>query len=381
MLQLPPLSLYIHIPWCVQKCPYCDFNSHALKQEVPEADYVAALLADLSHDLHYVQGRQLQSIFIGGGTPSLFSAAAIKTLLDGVAAQIPFADDIEITMEANPGTVEAGRFIGYQRAGVTRISIGVQSFQPEKLQRLGRIHDPAQAIAAGLQAKQAGLRSFNIDLMHGLPEQSVSDALSDLQQAIEIAPPHLSWYQLTIEPNTAFGSRPPVLPEDETLWDIQEQGHQLLLAAGYRQYEISAYAKPGFECRHNLNYWQFGDYLGIGCGAHGKITMPAEDRIIRTAKVKHPKGYLDPARAFLDQCWDVEDEDRPFEYFMNRMRLFQPIPKAEFTARTNLPAESVEAMFKRAYEQELLEQSETEWKVTELGHRYLNSLLTMLMEE
>lgn len=381
MLQLPPLSLYIHIPWCVQKCPYCDFNSHALKQEVPEADYVAALLADLSHDQHYVQGRLLQSIFIGGGTPSLFSAAAIKTLLDGVAAQIPFADDIEITMEANPGTVEAGRFIGYQRAGVTRISIGVQSFQPEKLQRLGRIHDPAQAIAAGLQAKQAGLRSFNIDLMHGLPEQSVSDALSDLQQAIEIAPPHLSWYQLTIEPNTAFGSRPPVLPGDETLWDIQEQGHQLLLAAGYRQYEISAYAKPGFECRHNLNYWQFGDYLGIGCGAHGKITMPAEARIIRTVKVKHPKGYLDPERAFLDQSWDVEDEDRPFEYFMNRMRLFQPIPKAEFTARTNLPAESVEAMFKRAYEQELLEQSETEWKVTELGHRYLNSLLTMLMEE
>ena len=381
MLQLPPLSLYIHIPWCVQKCPYCDFNSHALKQEVPEADYVAALLADLSHDQHYVQGRLLQSIFIGGGTPSLFSAAAIKTLLDGVAAQIPFADDIEITMEANPGTVEAGRFIGYQRAGVTRISIGVQSFQPEKLQRLGRIHDPAQAIAAGLQAKQAGLRSFNIDLMHGLPEQSVSDALSDLQQAIEIAPPHLSWYQLTIEPNTAFGSRPPVLPGDETLWDIQEQGHQLLLAAGYRQYEISAYAKPGFECRHNLNYWQFGDYLGIGCGAHGKITMPAEARIIRTVKVKHPKGYLDPERAFLDQSWDVEDEDRPFEYFMNRMRLFQPIPKAEFTARTNLPAESVEAMFKRAYEQELLEQSETEWKVTELGHRYLNSLLTMLMEK
>ena len=381
MLQLPPLSLYIHIPWCVQKCPYCDFNSHALKQEVPEADYVAALLADLSHDQHYVQGRLLQSIFIGGGTPSLFSAAAIKTLLDGVAAQIPFADDIEITMEANPGTVEAGRFIGYQRAGVTRISIGVQSFQPEKLQRLGRIHDPAQAIAAGLQAKQAGLRSFNIDLMHGLPEQSVSDALSDLQQAIEIAPPHLSWYQLTIEPNTAFGSRPPVLPEDETLWDIQEQGHQLLLAAGYRQYEISAYAKPGFECRHNLNYWQFGDYLGIGCGAHGKITMPAEDRIIRTVKVKHPKGYLDPERAFLDQSWDVEDEDRPFEYFMNRMRLFQPIPKAEFTARTNLPAESAEALFKRAYEQELLEQSETEWQVTALGHRYLNSLLTMLMED
>jgi oxygen-independent coproporphyrinogen-3 oxidase len=348
---------------------------------VPETDYVTALLADLDADLAYVQGRQLQSIFIGGGTPSLFSAAAIKALLQGVATRIPFADDIEITLEANPGTVEAGRFAGYQQAGVTRISIGVQSFQPEKLQRLGRIHDPKQAIAAGLQARQAGLRSFNIDLMHGLPEQTISDALFDLQQAIDIAPPHLSWYQLTIEPNTAFGSRPPVLPEDETLWDIQEQGHQLLLAAGYRQYEISAYAKPGYECRHNLNYWQFGDYLGIGCGAHGKITLPTEDRIIRTAKVKHPKGYLDPERTFLDQCWDVENDDRPFEYFMNRMRLFQPIPKAEFTARTSLSAESVEPLFKRAYEQGLLEQTESEWQVTETGHRYLNSLLTMLMED
>ncbi|WP_024872935.1 radical SAM family heme chaperone HemW [Tolumonas lignilytica] len=381
MLQLPPLSLYIHIPWCVQKCPYCDFNSHALKQDIPEADYVAALLADLHADQAYVQNRPLQSIFIGGGTPSLFSADAISTLLQGVQARIPFADDIEITMEANPGTVEAGRFTGYQQAGVTRISIGVQSFQPEKLQRLGRIHDPAQAVAAGLQARQAGLRSFNIDLMHGLPEQSVSDALFDLQQAIDIAPPHLSWYQLTIEPNTAFGSRPPVLPEDETLWDIQEQGHQLLQRAGYRQYEISAYAKPGFECRHNLNYWQFGDYLGIGCGAHGKITLPDENRIIRTAKVKHPKGYLDPERAFLDQCWDVEASDRPFEYFMNRMRLFQPIPKAEFSARTNLTPETVEPLFQRAYEQGLLAQNDTEWLVTEFGHRYLNSLLTMLMEE
>ncbi len=381
MLQLPSLSLYIHIPWCVQKCPYCDFNSHALKQEVPETDYVAALLADLDADLAYVQGRQLQSIFIGGGTPSLFSAEAIKILLQGVAARIPFADDIEITLEANPGTVEAGRFAGYQQAGVTRISIGVQSFQPEKLQRLGRIHDPKQAVAAGLQARQAGLRSFNIDLMHGLPEQTISDALFDLQQAIDIAPLHLSWYQLTIEPNTAFGSRPPVLPEDETLWDIQEQGHQWLLAAGYRQYEISAYAKPGYECRHNLNYWQFGDYLGIGCGAHGKITLPAEDRIIRTAKVKHPKGYLDPERAFLDQCWDVEAEDRPFEYFMNRMRLFQPIPKTEFTARTNLAAATVEPLFARAYEQGLLEQTDSEWLVTETGHRYLNSLLTMLMDD
>lgn len=381
MFVLPPLSLYIHIPWCVQKCPYCDFNSHALKQNVPESEYVQALLSDLRQDQSYVQGRVLQSIFIGGGTPSLFSADAIKQLLEGVRAQIPFADDIEITMEANPGTVEAGRFAAYQQAGITRISIGVQSFQPEKLTRLGRIHDPAQAINAGHQARQAGLCSFNIDLMHGLPEQTVQDAISDLDQAIEIAPPHLSWYQLTIEPNTAFGSRPPVLPEDEILWDIQEQGHQRLLAAGYQQYEISAYAKPGFECRHNLNYWQFGDYLGIGCGAHGKITLPEEYRIIRTAKVKHPKGYLDPERDFLDQIWNVETEDRPFEYFMNRMRLFKPIPKQEFTLRTGLPVDTVKLMLAPAFEKGLLTETDKYWEVTELGHRYLNSLLTMLMAD
>lgn len=381
MLKRPPLSLYIHIPWCVQKCPYCDFNSHALKQEVPESDYVQALLADLAQDAQYIQGRVLQSIFIGGGTPSLFSADAIQTLLNGVQQQIPFADDIEITMEANPGTVEAGRFAAYQKAGINRISIGVQSFQPEKLTKLGRIHDPEQAKNAGLQAQQAGLRSFNIDLMHGLPEQSVSDALHDLDQAIRLSPPHLSWYQLTIEPNTAFGSRPPVLPEDDILWDIQEQGHQLLTAAGYRQYEISAYAKPGFECRHNLNYWHFGDYLGIGCGAHGKITLPEENRIIRTAKVKHPKGYLDQTRVFLDQSWDVEAEDRPFEYFMNRMRLFAPIPKQEFTERTGLNPESVAPMLAPAFEKGLLTETDNEWEVTELGHRYLNGLLTMLMAD
>ena len=381
MLQLPPLSLYIHIPWCVQKCPYCDFNSHALKQSIPESDYVQALLADLQQDANYIQGRVLQSIFIGGGTPSLFSAEAIRSLLDGVQQQIPFADDIEITMEANPGTVEAGRFSAYQQAGVNRISIGVQSFQPQKLAKLGRIHDPEQARNAGLQAQHAGLRSFNIDLMHGLPEQSVNDALYDLEQAISLNPPHLSWYQLTIEPNTAFGSRPPVLPEDDILWDIQEQGHQRLTAAGYRQYEISAYAKPGFECRHNLNYWHFGDYLGIGCGAHGKITLPEANRIIRTAKVKHPKGYLDQERVFIDQCWDVEAEDRPFEYFMNRMRLFSPIPKQEFTERTGLSPESVAPMLATAFEKGLLTETESFWEVTELGHRYLNSLLTMLMAD
>ena len=377
---LPPLALYIHIPWCVQKCPYCDFNSHALKQEVPEAQYVAALLEDLSCDLPLVAGRTLNSIFIGGGTPSLFSAQAIGQLLQGVAAHIPFAPDIEITMEANPGTIEAGRFAGFQAAGVNRISIGVQSFDPQQLQKLGRIHDPGQAKRAAEQAAGLGLRSFNLDLMHGLPGQSLEQALDDLRQAIALAPPHLSWYQLTIEPNTAFGARPPRLPEDETLWEIQEQGHALLLAAGYRQYEISAYAKPGFECQHNLNYWRFGDYLGIGCGAHGKLTL-ANGAIRRTVKIKHPKGYLDPARPYLDESWPVTAADLPFEFFMNRFRLFEAVPKQEFVARTGLVLESVARLMTRAQERDLLTESADEWQVTELGHRYLNVLLELFMEE
>lgn len=381
MLSLPPLSLYVHIPWCVQKCPYCDFNSHALRQGLPEAEYVAALLRDLDADLPLVQGRSLTSIFIGGGTPSLFSPTRVAELLAGIRARIPFAPDIEITLEANPGTVEAGRFPGYVAAGVTRISIGVQSFAPEQLRRLGRIHGPDEAIAAARQAAQAGLRSFNLDLMHGLPQQGVAEALADLDQAIALAPPHLSWYQLTIEPNTAFGSKPPVLPEDDLLWEIQEQGHARLLAAGYRQYEISAYAKPGFECRHNLNYWRFGDYLGIGCGAHGKISLPAEDAICRTVKLKHPKGYLTPGRPALDQRWEVSPAERPFEYFMNRFRLFEPVPKAEFAARTALDPADMAPRLADGLRLGLLSETASHWLVTELGHRYLNRLLAALMDD
>jgi len=374
------LALYVHIPWCVQKCPYCDFNSHALKQGLPETAYVDALLEDLEADLFRVPGRELSSIFIGGGTPSLLSAEAISRLLAGIKLRIPFADDIEITMEANPGTVEAGRFAGFQAAGINRISIGVQSFDPTQLQKLGRIHDPEQASSAARQAAELGLRSFNLDLMHGLPGQSLEQALDDLRQAIALAPPHLSWYQLTIEPNTAFGARPPQLPEDETLWDIQEQGHALLLAAGYRQYEISAYAKPGFECRHNLNYWRFGDYLGIGCGAHGKLTDGTTGIIQRTVKIKHPKGYLDPARAYLDECWTVGADELPFEYFMNRFRLFEAVPKNEFAQRTGLDETSVASRLQEAIQDELLLDCGESWHVTELGHRYLNRLLQLFMD-
>ena len=379
-LQLPPLALYVHIPWCVQKCPYCDFNSHAQKQAIPEAEYVSALLDDLSADLAFVAGRTLSSIFIGGGTPSLFSAQAIGQLLAGIQERIPFDDNIEITLEANPGTVEAGRFAGYQSAGVNRFSIGVQSFNPLHLQKLGRIHDPAQAVAAAHQASALKLRSFNLDLMHGLPNQTLEQALDDLRQAIALAPPHLSWYQLTIEPNTAFGARPPRLPEDDTLWEIQEQGHELLLAAGYRQYEISAYAKPGFECQHNLNYWRFGDYLGIGCGAHGKLTDSHTGTIHRTVKIKHPKGYLDPARPYLDQRWQVQSDELPFEYFMNRFRLFEPCPKQEFMDRTGLPLTQIASRMQAAIQKELMADDGDVWRVTELGHRYLNVLLEGFME-
>ncbi|QXO66172.1 radical SAM family heme chaperone HemW [Morganella morganii] len=372
MGKLPPLSLYIHIPWCVQKCPYCDFNSHALKGEVPHDDYVAHLLADLDADLPLVAGREIRTIFIGGGTPSLLSAEAMQTLMDGVRARIPVAADAEVTMEANPGTVEADRFSGYQKAGINRISIGVQSFGDDKLIRLGRIHDAGEAKRAARLAATLGLRSFNLDLMHGLPEQHLGEALSDLRQAIELAPPHLSWYQLTIEPNTSFGSRPPVLPDDDLLWDIFSQGHQLLTQAGYVQYETSAYAKPGFQCQHNLNYWRFGDYLGIGCGAHGKISF-ADGRILRTVKTKHPRGYM--AGRYLDQQNEVATEDRPFEFFMNRFRLLEAMPRGDFTDYTGLPESMVRPQIEAALNAGEISETATHWQITEHGKLFLNTLL------
>ncbi|ACZ78229.1 oxygen-independent coproporphyrinogen III oxidase [Dickeya parazeae Ech586] len=378
MLNLPPLSLYIHIPWCVQKCPYCDFNSHALKGEVPHDDYVAHLLADLDADLPMAVARPLHSIFIGGGTPSLLSAEAMQQLLDGVRARLSLVPDAEITMEANPGTVEADRFSGYQRAGVNRISIGVQSFSPDKLTRLGRIHGPEEAKRAAVLAAGLGLRSFNLDLMHGLPEQSLDEALDDLRQAIALNPPHLSWYQLTIEPNTLFGSRPPMLPDDDALWDIFEQGHRLLSNAGYQQYETSAYAKPGYQCRHNLNYWRFGDYLGIGCGAHGKITF-TDGEIVRTVKTRHPRGYMQGN--YLQQRSEVALADRPFEFFMNRFRLLEPAPRADFTAYTGLSESVIREQLDAALTQGYLTETEQHWQVTEHGKLFLNSLLELFLTE
>lgn len=384
MLIPPPLSLYVHIPWCVQKCPYCDFNSHALKAEIPELDYIDALLDDLSTDLlayHLEHGeRKLHSIFIGGGTPSLISPEEIARLLQGIEARIPFSDDIEITMEANPGTVEAGRFQAYQQAGVNRISIGIQSFQDEKLKRLGRIHGAQEAITAAKLAAEAGLNSFNIDLMHGLPDQSINDALADLAQAIGLNPPHLSWYQLTIEPNTLFYSQPPTLPDDDDLWDIFEQGHKMLTDAGYVQYEISGYSKPGKQCQHNLNYWRFGDYLGIGCGSHGKISFD-DGRIVRTVKVKHPRGYLNPEKAYLDQETVVANDERSFEFFMNRFRLLEACPKQDFVARTGLPLTHIQGAIDWALAQNYLTESDTHWQITEHGKLFLNDLLAAFVED
>ncbi|MGR5065786.1 radical SAM family heme chaperone HemW [Photobacterium sp. DNB22_13_2] len=384
MLVPPPLSLYIHIPWCVQKCPYCDFNSHALKADIPELDYIDALIEDLDTDLAKYglnrQARELHSIFIGGGTPSLISAPEIGRLLEAVKQRIPFSKDIEITMEANPGTVEAGRFNAYRAVGVNRISIGIQSFQDEKLKRLGRIHGSKEAITAAGLAKEAGLDSFNIDLMHGLPDQSIDDALSDLKQAIALQPPHLSWYQLTIEPNTLFYSKPPVLPDDDDLWDIFEQGHQLLADAGYVQYEISGYSKAGRQCRHNLNYWRFGDYLGIGCGAHGKLSF-ADGTITRTVKVKHPRGYLNPTKPYLDQENQVAASERPFEFFMNRFRLLEACPKQDYVDRTGLPLSSIEEPINWALKQSYLEDKGEQWQITEHGKLFLNDLLAAFVDE
>ena len=358
---------------------------------MPEQDYVHALIADLDADIarFNLTNRPLHSIFIGGGTPSLFSAEAIESLLSQVLARFDHHADIEITLEANPGTVEADKFIGFAKAGVSRLSIGVQSFESEKLVKLGRIHNVNQAKQAAQLAQDCGVKSFNLDLMHGLPNQTLENALDDLKTAISLKPDHLSWYQLTIEPNTAFHSKPPKLPQDEILWNIQDQGFKLLADAGYQQYEISAFSQPNKQCQHNLNYWRFGDYLGIGCGAHGKITDTASGLINRTIKVKHPKGYLDPNRDPLDHLTTVSDSELPFEYMMNQLRLFSSFTLADYQQRTGLPVGSVLTTLQQAEKKELMcsikqpaaknSLNNDIWQVTPLGHRYLNDLLELFL--
>ena len=372
--QLPPLALYIHIPWCVKKCPYCDFNSHTAGPNLPEEEYVDALLADLDADLAQVHNRPLSSIFFGGGTPSLFSAKALGRLLVGVEQRIPFAADIEITLEANPGTFEQAKFKDYRSLGINRLSIGVQSFQAPKLIALGRIHDGDEAVHAADMARAAGFDNFNLDLMHGLPDQSIADALSDLRTAIAQGPTHLSWYQLTVEPNTVFWNQPPVMPEEDILWDIQEAGQALLAAEGYKQYEVSAYAQAGKAARHNLNYWTFGDFLGIGAGAHAKLSRP-DGSISRSWKTRLPKDYLDSSKRFSAGERPLNADELPFEFLMNVLRLTDGVASDLFTQRTGIPLSQIAAARAEAEQRGLLHCDPTRLSATREGQLFLNDLL------
>jgi len=375
------LALYVHFPWCVRKCPYCDFNSHTLRGEVPEADYVAALLRDLDADLADADlgARVITSVFLGGGTPSLFSGAAMAQLLDGVRARIGFAEDAEITLEANPGTVDAAHFAGYRAAGVNRLSIGVQSFNPEHLKRLGRIHSRDDAVRAVQVARDAGFDNLNLDLMFGLPEQTEAQALADLEQAIALAPQHLSVYQLTLEPNTEFAARPPPLPDDDRIADIQAALQARLAEAGYAQYEVSAYAQPGRRSRHNLTYWTFGDSLGIGAGAHGKWTHGGQVR--RRAKHKHPRTYQDTAgtAAAWQEDRVILADELPFEFAMNVLRLVDGFTPEQFEAATGLGRDVLEKPLCLARARGLLDDDGTVIRASRLGYLHLNRLMGLFL--
>jgi oxygen-independent coproporphyrinogen-3 oxidase len=366
----------------VQKCPYCDFNSHGLRGTLPEAAYIEALIRDLDQDLPRVAGREIQTLFFGGGTPSLFSAEAIARFLAALRARLAVAVDAEISLEANPGTVERGRFAEYRAAGVTRLSIGVQSFNPPHLRVLGRIHSSDEAARAAEEAHAAGLGNFNLDLMYGLPEQSLEQAQEDIRRAQALDPAHISHYQLTLEPNTLFHAQPPQLPEEDLIWDMQRACQQQLADAGYAQYEISAYAQPGRQCRHNLNYWRFGDYLGIGAGAHGKLTDPA-GRVTRVWKVKHPETYLQTAGTPAGIGADSASlgADLAFEFMLNRSRLVEPFTLRDFELVTGLAPSALDTGLEKARSLGLLQDAGGAWQVTSKGHTYLNDLQALFLPE
>lgn len=374
-LLLPPLSLYIHIPWCVRKCPYCDFNSHTSPQELPEQAYIAALLADLDQDLAWVNQRTIRSIFIGGGTPSLFSGAAYQQLFTGLRQRLNFATDIEVTLEANPATIEHDRFEAYLEAGINRLSLGIQSFNPEHLQRLGRVHNREQAENAIRMAQRAGFHNINLDLMHGLPEQTLTQALEDIDCALSFNTTHLSWYQLTIEPNTVFYRQQPILPDDDTLWAIQEAGQHRLASVGLMQYEVSAYSQ-NHPSQHNLNYWQFGDYLGIGAGAHGKVTTT--EGIWRYRKTRLPKDYLQAAPLGLARSTPERstDNDLVFEFMMNALRLREGVPAMLFSERTGLALSVLDDSVSTLRHQGLMVDDTHRLACTALGFNYLNDVLS-----
>ncbi|MCP4274443.1 MAG: radical SAM family heme chaperone HemW [Gammaproteobacteria bacterium] len=374
-----PLSLYIHFPWCVEKCPYCDFNSHQLAKPIDEHNYVSNLLTDLEQDLPSIWGRNVETIFIGGGTPSLFSAKAINELLSGVRSRLMLRPDLEITLESNPGTADAENYQGYQKAGINRLSIGVQSFNDQYLKKLGRIHNAQQASEAFHHARTAGFKRINLDLMFALPEQSLNEAMSDLEAAIALDPEHISWYQLTVEANTAFAATPPLLPDNDLIWEIQCKGKQLLEQAGYQQYEISAWSKTGEQCQHNLNYWQFGDYLGIGPDAHGKITDFSSEAIHRTRRKKQPRHWLTPDSKTLAEKFPIKKEDISLEFMMNILRLNEGVPACLFTQRTGLLLSDILASLNQAREQGLIETKTDTICATEKGLNYLNNLLEIFI--
>ncbi|WP_066959469.1 radical SAM family heme chaperone HemW [Microbulbifer sp. Q7] len=401
-LVLPPLSLYVHIPWCVRKCPYCDFNSHQVPagsgehvsirhgadsepaaSQLPEAEYVDQLERDLRSQLGWIQGRKLGSIFFGGGTPSLFSPLAIERILNLAESLVGFVPDIEITLEANPGTFEQAKFAGYHSAGVNRLSIGVQSFDPLQLQNLGRIHSGAEAHTAATQARAAGFDNINIDLMHGLPGQGEVDALRDLKQAVALGAEHISWYQLTIEPNTAFYSAPPVTPGSEQIAEIQQAGRAYLAGEGYGRYEVSAYARSGLASRHNLNYWSFADYIGIGAGAHGKFTLPDSGRIIRTQRTRAPRDYLALGCALGEgggdfpqaKVTDVAIAERPLEFLMNTLRLERGVPAESFAAYTGLPLSTLAGEWAKLEAMQLVEPLGPRIAASGFGYDYVDEVL------
>ena len=378
----PPLSLYVHLPWCVRKCPYCDFNSHEGRGALPFAAYVDALVADLDHDLPLAWGRTVHSAFFGGGTPSLFPPEAIDAFLQQASSRLRFAPEAEITLETNPGTAEHGRFEGYRAAGVNRLSFGIQSFDDGCLQRLGRIHDSREAVAAVELARAAGFDNFNLDLMYALPGQTLAMAQDDIARAIALEPTHVSHYQLTLEPNTVFAARPPRgIPDHDAAWDMQEACQAMLADAGYAQYETSAYARPGRQCAHNLNYWRFGDYLGIGAGAHGKLTLGAEQAILRRWKLKHPTAYL--AHAGSDAAIGGDErigpERRPFDFMLNALRLNEGFALSLFEARTGLPRSAIAARLDAAVERGWLESDGERVVPTEFGRRFANDVIELFL--
>ena len=372
-----PLTLYVHMPWCVRKCPYCDFNSHQLKSAKPSVRYIDALLADLEAELPLLGSRPIEAVFFGGGTPSLFAPEEFARLLAGVRQRCVLADGAEVTLEANPGTIERGRFAGYRAAGINRVSLGAQSFAPHALERLGRIHAPRDTLAAVEELRAAGIGNFNLDLMYALPGQTFEEALEDIRVACALGPAHISHYQLTLEPGTAFHARPPALPGEELAFRMQRECQELLAAHGFEQYEVSAYAKRGARCRHNLNYWQFGDYVGIGAGAHGKLSASLPGGVLRTEKPRQPRSYQAAASACapVGERRPVAARELPFEFMLNALRLNEGFACGDFECRTGLSMSAVEPELRKAQARSLVEMTDRGgWRASELGFRFLNDL-------